>query len=345
MSILSPGRLRLLLAITVVASHDSRIGLGKWAVYVFFALSGYWVTLMFRKKYSAYSRPVPAFYLSRYLRLLPVFAVCQALMLGLMINAGADSLAGVGPEWVVRTLLIVGITFQKQFLSPAWSLDIECQFYLALPIVVALLNRIPDARRARNLAAIAGVIFLPLALIGGSDHSLLLSSYLTFFLFGVANAYLPWKPTPLQGRWAAAGFVALLLVLMAVPLTRGMLISGRNASDLYKFNDQISAFLALAFMPCFYYSVSLRSSVADKHLGNTAYSLYLVHWLPHYAVVTGLLSFPSRLLTTGAALGLDVIFCAALYVLVDRPADALRQRTIDRWFRRPTLQRAAEASC
>src|SRR5678815_5577437 len=50
--ILPAGAFRFLLATIVLANHSSRIYLGSMAVFIFFVLSGFWITRMWREKYS-----------------------------------------------------------------------------------------------------------------------------------------------------------------------------------------------------------------------------------------------------------------------------------------------------
>lgn len=94
------GVLRLLLAIAVVLGHAGSLGM-PWlradvAVEVFFVISGFYMQMILQTKYTcdklgpAYIR---RFYLSRYLRLLPVYLVIAVISSAFSIAVGGDPLA------------------------------------------------------------------------------------------------------------------------------------------------------------------------------------------------------------------------------------------------------------
>jgi peptidoglycan/LPS O-acetylase OafA/YrhL len=255
----TPGLLRCLLAFTVVIHHMSSLALGAWAVNVFFVLSGYWVTIMYRGKYLRYRRPVLAFYLSRYLRLVPVLVFCQLCMLALFYFTDRQALSIVTPLWIVRSLLIAGSAHQQVVLIPAWSIDVEAQFYLAIPLTLLLLSRFDD-RIASRIAWIAALVLLPLGLYASVPDQPWLSSYISCFLVGVAQAYHPWRPQWRTSNASLAAFVLAIFVTIAVPFTRGLLIGGAHPFDphLLIHNAQFSVCLTALFLPFLFYSLSLR---------------------------------------------------------------------------------------
>ncbi len=51
--VLPPGQFRLLLAFAVVLSHISNFDVGRLAVMLFFALSGYWTARIWEEKFEA----------------------------------------------------------------------------------------------------------------------------------------------------------------------------------------------------------------------------------------------------------------------------------------------------
>jgi peptidoglycan/LPS O-acetylase OafA/YrhL len=66
-SFCGPGAFRLLLALAVLVHHSvGFIACGAPAVYLFFVLSGYWVTLLWDRKYSGLAHPYLVFWSSRW---------------------------------------------------------------------------------------------------------------------------------------------------------------------------------------------------------------------------------------------------------------------------------------
>ena len=129
----APGCFRLFLALLVLIDHATRLNLGTAAVFVFFTLSGYWIRVMWEKRYS--HGPYWIYVVSRFWRLMPVFALGSCICWMLLIARGAvppihDALL----HQLVSNIFIVGydlLAYRAN--APAWSLDIEVQFYLVAP--------------------------------------------------------------------------------------------------------------------------------------------------------------------------------------------------------------------
>ena len=139
--VLPPGGFRLLLAAAVLASHLSSLDIGRLAVMLFFYLSGYWTALIWRQKFAGSA--LLRFYAARYLRVWPLFflvTVAAGLARNLPLHVENWILFGVGST-------------HRDPTGVSWSLDVEVQFYLLLPVVVAALDRMSLA--AAILTALA----------------------------------------------------------------------------------------------------------------------------------------------------------------------------------------------
>src|ERR1700736_4048071 len=79
MTKMGPGFFRLFLSFVVVCHHSFPFRLGAWGVYVFFILSGFWISRMWRQRYAQTHHPLLTFMISRWWRLAPVFLICTAL--------------------------------------------------------------------------------------------------------------------------------------------------------------------------------------------------------------------------------------------------------------------------
>jgi peptidoglycan/LPS O-acetylase OafA/YrhL len=331
----APGALRLFLAAMVVVHHATRLAIGTWAVDIFFILSGYWVTVMYRDKYAKYSKPVAAFYTSRYLRLIPVYLVCQAIMMAGLFAVHDPKVAAGLPSaaWFARMLVIVTSAKQLVLLGPAWSLDIEVQFYLAVPILVYLWTLLKPELRRPALTAVAVLLF-PLALIVKENQADLVY-YVSFFLIGMANAIKPWKPTKTVGLASGAAFVLMVLACLALPSLRGYILGGQHVIDAAKFahNIALNGILAFVFIPFVFYSLTLKSSSLDKDLGNMAYPVYLVHYPSQLLIGSNKLHLPIGHAAAGLLhIAVTAIVSVIIYILIDRPSDRFRSNTVKRLF-------------
>ena len=161
---LGPGAFRLFLASVVVVHHSFPFRAGSWAVYVFFILSGYWITKMWHSRYVRTRNPYLTFLVSRWWRLAPVFLICSVIGLfsAVLLNDRSAFLLLQDPVWWLRQFPIAGSTYGVRILAPSWSLDVEMQFYLLAPLIIILLAKAPDKARvaiATSLVAILGVLF------------------------------------------------------------------------------------------------------------------------------------------------------------------------------------------
>jgi peptidoglycan/LPS O-acetylase OafA/YrhL len=305
--VLPPGAFRLLLAAAVMAAHLSRLDVGRLAVLLFFFLSGYWVAKIWREKFDA--RDLPRFYASRYFRIMPLY---------LIVLVAVALLTGAGLR--AQNLLLFGVaTARHDPLGIAWSLDIEMQFYVLLPLLVLLAVKLPRALLALMtlMVAVAGWIAYDRYEIST------VAQYLPVFALGVMTHVADWKPSLKAAHRSLASFAVWTAVFAIVPATRPFL-DGRIDGPI---NQDIFSFFWLApLLPYVAHSLTLRSSRLDRRLGDLSYPLYLVHW-PLIAAAKA--QFGESLATKAGVALVALAVALALYGLVDRPIDALRVRLFE----------------
>jgi peptidoglycan/LPS O-acetylase OafA/YrhL len=305
--VVPPGLFRLLLALAVVASHVSGWEIGRLAVLLFFFLSGYWVTHVWDAKFGP--GRIGAFYGARFFRIYPLYLL-TVLVVAL--------LSGKPLHWLNLTLLGVASS-RDDPLAVSWSLDIELQFYLVLPLIVW---------GARRLAPALGVALVAMTAVAGwlihaRTGLVTLPQYLPAFVLGVATCARRWTPSL---RAAHISLVAFLLAGLAIgmsPLTSSFL--DKDIPD--PFDRDIFSFLwMLPLLPYVARSVAIASGPLDRRLGDVSYPLYLVH-----APLTGAIiaqigdSIPAKL----AAICVALIVAAAIHLTLDRPAERLRRRVFE----------------
>jgi peptidoglycan/LPS O-acetylase OafA/YrhL len=189
---IKPGMVRFVLATLVVLFHITKlVFLGPLAVFCFFILSGYWVSLMYENKYSKKSNPIMIFYVSRLSRLLPLFYLISiftfffiSVFTPELLNP-YESFSLKGFFFWFSNIFLFGYN-QLLFrpLGPAWSLDIELQFYILLPFLFFLMK----SKFSRVLSLLISLLVSLVFLI--FYPNLFLSNtifkYLVYFLIGVA---------------------------------------------------------------------------------------------------------------------------------------------------------------
>ena len=333
--------LRALAVLAVMLYHGgvAVAGGGFLGVDVFFVLSGFLITTLLLLEFEANGRlDLPAFWGRRARRLLPALflVLITVLVYGAFLRGEAASAVRAD---VLATLFYVsnwwfiasGNSYFAQFQDPSplthtWSLAIEEQWYLLLPIVLVLL--LPRVKSRRWWV----IIFVALALLSaglmsflhmpGSDPSREYygtDTRLLGLLLGAALASLL-TPGAIEkvrrpAAWLAPiGLAALVLLLGLTDDTSDWLYNG--------------GFLLVALVS----AVVLASVVARPQgfvarvlawrpivwIGTVSYGLYLWHW-PVYVILS-----PGRTGISGTALlvlrfAVTFAVAALSYYLVERP--------------------------
>ena len=294
-----PGAFRLFLASAVIIGHISRIDIGRLAVLLFFYLSGYWTSRIWAEKFQ--SRALGHFYAARYLRIAPLF---------LLVTLGAAWLRHAPLHLVNFTLLGLAST-DSDPTGVSWSLDIELQFYLALPLVAAALSK-----RWRALAwALIGLLAVAGWYLETRFHIHTVAKYLPVFALGVMTYVARWTPSERAANLSLAAFVAMTALTAMTPF-------------MFKvakpFDEDIWCFIwLLPLLPYAMRSLTVRSSRLDRHLGNLSFPIYLAHY-PVIAIANEMFGVSMAVKMASVAAAIAVAF--VLYWLVDRPIDRLRLR-------------------
>jgi peptidoglycan/LPS O-acetylase OafA/YrhL len=339
MTTIAPGLFRLFLSYLVVLHHSFPLRLGAWAVYVFFILSGFWICRMWRRRYAHTRNPYFTFVVSRWWRLAPIFLVCTCLgVTSSILLQGTDSAHRLSNLfWWLRQFLIAGSTSLGTVLPPAWSLDVEMQFYLVAPLLILLSIRMGPV--FRYLAVAGGLAWFLLFLVrGGYSQLAHLSLYISFFLIGVWIEISHWKPSRSLALASLLVFFVVTLALTLFPQThRGVWVIGRETqanpeSSLSHLVGLWWVVGAVVVAPFVAWNVSQASPRYDRFLGNIAYPLYLFHWIPrdwyyHFTSTTEANWKQLALLIANflvASVGAFLIF-----YLIDQPLDRRRAGWVD----------------
>ncbi|WP_271621624.1 acyltransferase family protein [Bradyrhizobium sp. CCBAU 51745] len=316
-----PGQYRLLLALIVVVTHVSRFNLGHAAVYSFFSLSGYWVCSMWHAKYAACRRPYVTFLISRFWRLGPVFAICSV---GAWLIAVPNDAPVIGPvaslAEAFSSIFILGYaSLPIQPNVPAWSLDIEMQFYLVAPLMAIC---VVYGWRVTIVASLCLSVAACLATPSG-----LVLRYLIFFSAGAAAFAAQWHPSRSLALGSGALVSAALLVLAICPY-RDILLGGAHPGPLFRFNEYLNIAVTGAILPWTIYTTQQQTPALDRMLGDLSYIIYLVHWPVLHLIDVASGSMATRLTHVAVAVAAITVLSWLIWKLVDVPSNRLRARWV-----------------
>ncbi|WP_250035391.1 acyltransferase family protein [Paractinoplanes maris] len=365
--------LRGLAAITVVLFHLSpqvigddahlavmrHIDLGKYAVLLFFLVSGYVIPMSLERHGS-----LRRFWIGRLCRVYPAYLVTIALF---AVLAGAGLLhwpgslrAETGAGVLAHVTMMPDLVGVRGVVRVFWTLTYEMVFYL----IVAGLHTL---RQHRHSAWYAGGLAL-VALLGGTHlpDALLGSSWADRRALAAVLVLLVILTLTLQIRASTAGGIGVLFVLLPAlnghPSAASTVTSSRQAliilavmfagTVIYRWqHGQIgpTAGLAalvtvtlglldtqriatvLAVIATFLAAYIFRTSAMPRALtwlGRVSYSLYLLHvmvlfMIPRVVPELGTRPLPIRVATGLTYVAIVLILAALSYRMVERPGQAL----------------------
>lgn len=290
------GSWRLLLAMLVVCAHL----LNPWwpgamAVFSFYTISGFLMTLILHEQYSFSGRGLRAFWLNRFLRIYPPYYFACAMSLLLLVLFGAEAVGSINPHLsvpdtpgeVATNALIFGLLDwpedRASLVVPGWTLFVELVHYLLISLW---------AGRSRGTA----YVFLALALAYLAGVYLFLDGNFGFRYLLPPAGSLPFAAGVVLyfHRDALARGVARLgwgvAFTLAAALYAGVFALAARAEDPLGALLYVNVLASALLLGVLWQAPAARFQAVDKFLGDLSYPTYLLHWQAGVLVVlvTGL---------------------------------------------------------
>ena len=307
---------------------------GQFGLQLFFVLSGFILGIPFARRLTGGPHVnLRRYFLRRLTRIEPPYLLSLTAFLIINPLFGYGTFQDLVPHYLSGLFYAHGLVYQQ--LNPvnevAWSLEVEVQFYILMPLLgtVFLIGR-TFVRRALLVGAIVAATGLAHALTIGRPLNneagepmalafLSLPGHLNLFLLGVLIAELfvyDWdgkKPSAIGDVAAVTGLVALSLTEPAFGLERTLMVP-------------ISCLLVVVgalrgrFLP------RVLELPALFVIGGMCYSVYLLHFgiirLIGDSITGGVALSPPVVdfwVSTGVLTGLCFLAALVFYVLVERP--------------------------
>jgi peptidoglycan/LPS O-acetylase OafA/YrhL len=301
---------------------------GAFGVDLFFALSGYLIGGIYWREYHKQGQVQPIrFMLRRALRTMPPYFVALVIA-----YAGVRFARGEPFDW--RYLLFLQNYHDSMpYFVISWSLCIEEHFYVALPLILAVLLRVATGSVVWWLLLLALVpTMLRAAVVEPTSMEFGYSTTATHLrfdglLFGVIAAYA--RATVLRSfvaapglRWAVSMLaIGFLLVQPFIPVT---------VMYVYGFLTLALIFAGLVLVWDASPAFRLADNGVNRSIARSSYSVYLTHAVAvHVAVAAAAaagLQFWLGQLVIMAALIAVAGWC--MYRWIERPTIALRDRLV-----------------
>lgn len=311
---------------------------GFRGVQLFFIISGFILAMPFASHHLKGTKKVRLkdYFLRRITRLEPPYILCMISLFVVLITLKGAAFDEMFPRLAASLGYVHNLIYGEESLinNVAWSLEIEIQFYLLVPILTflfAIRNRI--ARRLSIiLLSLGSVVGHWLFFSASRTLSLSILSHLHFFLMGflIADLFIVnWKEQPARSfGWDIVSLLGWPFLVVVWNASHGSAGVGFFSSG-----NLLSGMLFPLCALCLYCAVfrgKITNAIMTNRwivtIGGMCYSIYLLHNYIIGATIRltkDLVIHQSYVLTFFLQFMLVVpvilIFCGAYYVLVERP--------------------------
>lgn len=306
---------------------------GQFGVTLFFFLSGYLITTLLRNEINQHGRiDLIQFYLRRVFRILPPMYITILFMVALSLSGAIHA-----PSWHA---LPIDFAFLSNYFPISgipiglWSLAVEEHFYIAFPLILALLTRRLSFPLCAAAIAIACVIVLGIRIWEAQrlhdlgPINLWTHTRMDSILFGSILAL--WNNPVLDKSSVLPSGAAGYLIATAL-LVPSFTIRDEAFRQTYRYTIQGCGLLILfntAIRDTGWVAAVLNSKVM-RLIASLSYTLYLVHvgFVLAFSPIDGRHS----ILATLAAFAASVAYALLMHRYVEQPLNDYRRRIERKW--------------
>jgi peptidoglycan/LPS O-acetylase OafA/YrhL len=284
------GTLRLFLAIAVMNAHLFAPWYpGSYAVFSFYIISGYLMTLVMNKRYHYTAKGRKYFLINRFIRIYPPYYLAMGFSLALIVfvppgfmNEFHEAIKLPDSLWIaLKNIFLIGLDKREpsRLVPLAWALYIEIFYYILIGLFLG------KSRKIALTWLLISVIYLLLLVTAGEQsfskrYSYIPAASLPFSVGACLYHFFPDLDRLLnRAKWDTGFKAAVLLFLLPyfLPL----------AKDTYRFlsYDLLPFYLNIITTTILVYYLSSipkprfsSYKKIDTWLGDLSYPTYLLHW-------------------------------------------------------------------
>ena len=300
---------------------------GVYAVFCFYLLSGYLMTLILNERYGFNFDGLRRYAINRALRIYPpyIVVILIAILVVRLIPEVANyinpalSMPSNPIEWI-HNLFIFGLNGDSiRLIPPAWSIDVELFFYCAMGLFLA-----------RNRKICIGWFLISLfttilMIIIGNDLSLRYGSVIGASLpFSMGSMMYYFKEqTPILSPKHV--YIAITLFLLYASFSQLLWTNPRNMG--FYISLILGMYLQISLTNIRKDSLPSWLRTLDIRLGNLSYPIFLCHW--HLGAIIAFIA-PFAVSTKGMSLFIIGLFASILVALainqyIEMPIEKIRR--------------------
>ncbi|MFM5402812.1 acyltransferase family protein [Aeromonas veronii] len=281
------GLLRTTLALMVVTYHilSTSMPLGTYAVFGFYMISGYLMTLVMHDVYGYTYKGRFSFLLNRFLRLYPIYWVSISLSLLLIVMLGQNNASEYHQALFIPTdfkkiieniFMVYPYWFPNlevpRLVPPTWAITVELFFYFLICLGIS-----KTALRVACWVALS-VIYVACTFLYDLSFE--------YRYFPVAAASLPFslgsalffiKGYMIKNMLPSSKILFFIFFLNSVLWTCAAMNDAALALSVGFYINIFIFFLLMHKITAHHDSIILNNSI-DKKVGELSYPLYLLHW-------------------------------------------------------------------
>ncbi|WP_017713256.1 acyltransferase family protein [Prochlorothrix hollandica] len=286
------GTFRTYLALWVVAFHLLSVPLiGQYAVFSFYTLSGFLMTLIMQESYGYQGDGQRRYALNRFLRLYPAYWYSVLLTLGILVLCGAEFLVAYKREmflppnlrsWFFNLTLIFPsispLTVRPRLSPSSWALTVELVYYLLIGLGLSKSSNRTRLWVVLSLGYTIATFFLDPDLGLRYRYSAIPAASLPFALGSFGYFYRESLRSWLDRHQLLKP--DLLLILLTVNGLAWVAIA-QTTDFPWTFEGGVYPNIALSLIlivTLYYKDLSWVSKGLDRTIGDYSYPLYLLHW-------------------------------------------------------------------